>query len=639
MFTPFIAGKGACGCIHTTEALSRTDPFARVKSTRLTLNDTLALLSRGMSITLGLLVVAALHFGQEVLVPLVLAALLSFLLAPLVDRLERWHLARIPAVLLTSALAFAVIAALAYVVAGQLFDIAYKLPSYKDNMRAKIASLHMPSEGPLANLTRTFNELRDEAVKPAASAPSGGVAPKAGEKPMPVEVVNANGGIGGLLEKLAAPVLGPLGTAAVVVVFVIFMLMKKEDLRNRVIHLVGRSRLSLTTRTLEEAGTRVSRYLLMQLIVNVTYGIPIGVGLYFLGVPNALLWGVLTAVLRFVPYIGPWIGAFFPLALSLAVSNSWSMPLLTIALFLVVELISNNAIEPWLYGSSTGLSPVAILVAAVFWTWLWGAVGLLVATPLTVCLAVLGKHVPAFAFLDVLLSDEPSLSPPDRYYQRLLARDEAEAGQVLVEYEKETSFERTLAEVLAPAVLAAEADFEAQSVDREVFTFILATIRKHALRQELHPAPSEPDTAPPDILIVPAEDEGDEVIGVILGELLGPKVRTRVTSYQTLTNEKADAAMASGASVICISDTSLHDAPRARFLGRRLRKKDCTAFLFTGLWSLDDEEPNLAALAEKFSADQVATNLLTARDALRGWASQTIVSPPIVAARELAPAL
>lgn len=636
---PVIAAGGACGCIHTTETPGRADPFARVKSTRLNIHDTLALLSRGMSVILGFLFVAALHFGQEVLVPLVLAALLSFLLAPLVDRLERWHFARIPAVLLTSMLTFAVIAALASVVAGQLLDIAYKLPSYQGNMRTKIASLHMPSEGPLANLTRTFNELRDEAVKPDASAPAGAGATTPGAQPMPVEIVSTSRNVGGLLQRLAAPVLGPIGTAAVVIVFVIFMLLKKEDLRNRVIHLVGRSRLSLTTQALEEAGTRVSRYLLMQVVVNVTYGIPIGVGLYFLGVPNALLWGVLTAVLRFVPYIGPWIGAFFPVVLSLAVSNSWSMPLLVIALFLVVELISNNAIEPWLYGSSTGLSPVAILVAAVFWTWLWGTVGLLVATPLTVCLAVLGKHVSAFAFLDVLLGDEPSLSPPDRYYQRLLAHDEAEAGKVLMEYEKETSLERTLADVLAPAVLAAEGDLEAQSVDREAFAFILATIRKHALRQDLRTAPIEPDPAPPDILIIPAEDEGDEVIGVILGALLGPKVRTQVTSYQTLTSEKADAAMTSGASVICISDTSLHDAPRARFLGRRLRKKDCTAFLFTGLWSLDDEEANLAALAEKFSADQVATNLLSARDALRGWAAQTSASTPATVAHELAPAL
>ena len=615
-----------------------------MKSSRLNLNETLALLSRGISIILGVIVVAALHFGQEVLVPLVLAGLLCFMLAPLVDRLERWHISRIPAVLITTAFAFAIIAALAYVVAGQLVDIAYKLPSYKDNMRAKIASLHMPSEGPLANLTRTFIELRDEAVKDDAAPPAPGLASPRNVKPIPVEIVAGRGGISDLLQKAAGPILGPIGTAAIVIVFVIFMLLKKEDLRNRMIHLVGRSRLSLTTRTLEEAGDRVSRYLLMQLVVNVTYGIPIGVGLYFLGVPNALLWGVLTAVLRFIPYLGPWIGAFFPVALSLAVSNSWSMPLLTIGLFLVVELISNNAIEPWLYGSSTGLSPVAVLAAAIFWTWLWGTVGLLVATPLTVCLAVLGKHVPAFAFLDVILDDEPSLPAPDRYYQRLLAHDEAEAVKVLAEYEKVKSYDGALANILAPAVLSAEADLEAEAVDREVFSFVLTTIRKHALREQLRTASIVPDSGPPDILIIPAEDEGDEVMGVILGELLGPKVRTRVTSYQVLTNEKADLTMQSGAPVICVSDTSLHDAPRARFLGRQLRKRDCPAFLFTGLWSLDDEESNLALLAEKFSADQVSTNLITARDALRGWASQTStpIAPaePIVAiSGELAPAL
>ena len=608
------------------------------------LNETLVLLARGVSIILGVIVVAALHFGQDVLVPLVLAALLCFMLAPLVDRLERWHLARIPAVLLTTAMAFAVIGALAYVVAGQVVDIAYKLPSYKDNMRAKIASLHVPSEGPLANLTRTFNELRDEAVKDDAAPPAPGLAAKRNVKAMPVEIVSGGGGIGDLLRKAAGPILGPIGTAAIVVVFVVFMLLKKEDLRNRIIHLVGRSRLSLTTRTLEEAGDRVSRYLLMQLVVNVTYGIPIGVGLYFIGVPNALLWGVLTAVLRFIPYLGPWIGAFFPFALSLAVSNSWSMPLLTIALFLVVELLSNNVIEPWLYGSSTGLSPVAVLAAAVFWTWLWGTVGLLVATPLTVCLAVLGKHVPALAFLDVILGGEPALPAPDRYYQRLLAHDEAEAVKVLAEYEKEKSYDAALSDILAPAVLSAEADLEMQAVDRDVFSFVLTTIRKHALREQLRTVAIVPDDEPPDILIIPAEDEGDEVMGVILGELLGPKVRTHVSSHQTLTNEKADLAMESSAPVICISDSSLHDAPRARFLGRRLRKRDCTAFLFTGLWSLDDEESNLAVLAEKFSADQVSTNLLAARDALRGWASQTStpiapVTPIVAVSGELATAL
>ena len=599
-------------------------------------SDTLALLTRGISIIVAVIIVAALHLGQDVLIPIVLAGLFCFLLSPLVNRLESWRLPRIPSVLLTTALAFTLVGALTYVVAGQLLDLAYKLPSYKENMRHKIASLQMPSTGPLGNLTRTFNELRSEAIKGG----SGQIEKSAGavveeerkvQEAMPVEVVKSSTSIANLAQRAAAPVLGPIGTAAVVIVFVIFMLIKKEDLRNRVIHLVGRSRLSLTTRTLEEAGERVSRYLLMQVIVNVTYGIPIGVGLWFIGVPNALLWGVLTAVLRFLPYIGPWIGAFFPLALALAVSDSWSMPAMTLALFVVVELISNNVIEPWLYGASTGLSPVAILVAAVFWTWLWGTVGLLLATPLTVCLAVLGKHVPALAFLDVLLGDEPSLPPPDRYYQRLLARDEVEAIKVFAEYEKATSTDRALAEILAPAVIAGEDDLETGSLAPELYTFLLTTVRKHALRMDLRTAPVEAEAATPDVLIIPAEDEGDEVIGVILGELLGAKVRTRVTSHQVLTNEKADDAVTSGAPVICISDTSRHDAPRARFLGRRLRTRQCTAFVFTGLWSLDDEESNLTMLAEKFSADQVATNLLAARDAIRGWVTHSSVPSAVVA--------
>ena len=500
---------------------------------------------------------------------------------------------------------------------------------------AKIESLHVPQGGPWAKVTKTFTELRHEMAKGTNDQPKESVGASKGEaareeNAMPVEVVNSTGNLGDFARRIAAPVLGPMGTAAVVIVFVIFMLLKKEDLRNRVIHLVGRARLSLTTRTIEDAGTRVSRYLLMQTVVNVVYSIPIGLGLMLIGVPNALLWGVLTAVLRFIPYLGLWIVAFFPVMLSLAVSTSWTMPLLTVALFLVVELISSNAIEPWLYGSSTGLLPVAILVAAIFWTWLWGPVGLLLSTPLTVCLAVLGKHVPALSFLDILLGDEPSLPAPDRYYQRLLARDELEATKVLTEYEEVASFDRVLADLLAPAVMSAEVDLEEHGLDREIYAFVLATVRQHARRAEPRPAPLDDDDPAPDVFIIPAESEGDEVVGIILGELIGAKVRTRVTAYQTLTNEKAEAAMTSGAQVICISDISRHDAPRARFLGRRLRTRGCTAFVVTGLWRLDDTASNLAVLAERFSADQVATNLLVARHALRGWVVEPSV--PVVAA-------
>ena len=222
---------------------------------------------------------------------------------------------------------------------------------------------------------------------------------------------------------MVGPLISPLATAGIVIVFVIFMLLKREDLRDRVIRLVGSRDLPRTTQALDDAARRVGRYLLMQLVVNTTYGIPIGIGLWLIGIPNPILWGMLCTVLRFVPYIGPVIAAFFPLALAIAVDPGWSTLLWAGALFIVVELISNNVIEPWLYGSSTGLSPVAVIAAAVFWTWLWGPIGLLLSTPLTVCLVVLGRHVPQLAFLDVLLGNEPVLSPPEHLYQRLLVGD------------------------------------------------------------------------------------------------------------------------------------------------------------------------------------------------------------------------
>ena len=210
-----------------------------------------------------------------------------------------------------------------------------------------------------------------------------------------------------------------LGTTGIVIVLVVFFLVRREDLRDRFIHLVGKGHVTVTTQMLEDADTRVSRYLSMLFLVNVTFGISVGIGLYLIGVPNAILWGILAAALRFIPYIGPWIAAAMPIGLSMAISTGWVAPILTVGLFVVLELFSNNVLEPWLYGKNTGVSAVAVLVAAVFWTWLWGPVGLLLATPLTVCLLVVGKHVPQLSFLDILLGNEPVFEPKKRIYQRL----------------------------------------------------------------------------------------------------------------------------------------------------------------------------------------------------------------------------
>jgi predicted PurR-regulated permease PerM len=220
------------------------------------------------------------------------------------------------------------------------------------------------------------------------------------------------------------------------------MLLQREDLRGRLIRLIGQGRISTTTRAMDDAGARVSRYLLMQLVVNVAYGVPVAVGLSFIGVPNAILWGAFATILRFIPYVGPWIAAAFPITLSLAVSPGWMMPLLTIGLFVVLELLSNNVMEPWLYGSSTGVSPIALIVAAVFWTWLWGPVGLVLATPLTVCLVVMGRHVPRLSFLSVLLSDEDALTPAQDCYHRLLTVGEQDEMELVESYLKANSLTR-----------------------------------------------------------------------------------------------------------------------------------------------------------------------------------------------------
>ncbi len=261
-----------------------------------------------------------------------------------------------------------------------------------------------------------------------------------------------------IISTVIGPLISPLATAGIVIVFVIFMLLKREDLRDRLIRLTGSRGLPRTTQALEDAAQRVGRYLLMQLVVNTAYAVPIGVGLWLIGIPNPILWGLLCALMRFVPYIGPIVAAFFPLALSIAIDPGWTTLLLTGALFIVVELIINYSLEPWLYGSSTGLSPIAIITAAVFWTWLWGPIGLLLSTPLTVCLVVLGRHVPQLAFLDVMLGDAPALSPPELLYRRLLAGDPHEATERAEDYLRTHSLAAFYDDVAVPALGLAEAD-------------------------------------------------------------------------------------------------------------------------------------------------------------------------------------
>lgn len=398
-------------------------------------------------------VTAILYLGKEVLLPLAIALLLTFALAPIVSALRKMSVPKIVAVSLTVATAFIVIAAFAFLVATQVSNLAQNIPTYQSNVIEKIRSLKELGAG-----GGIIERLTGAAERVGQELQAGTQTPEApGQKPLPVEIVAHESPID-LLRNIVMPLVSPFATAGLIVVVVIFMLLEREDLRDRFIRLVGYGDLHKTTEALQDAGKRVGRYLLMQLVINSIYAVPITIGLWLLGIPNALLWGVLMLVLRFVPYIGPAIGMMMPLLLTLAVSPGWTPLIWTAALFIVMEFISGNVLEPWLYGSETGLSSLAIIVAAIFWAWLWGPLGLLLSTPLTVCLVVLGRHVSQFEFLDVLLGNEPVLEPHARVYQRLLAGDPYEAADHAEDYLEDEFLVDFYDKVAMPALALGELD-------------------------------------------------------------------------------------------------------------------------------------------------------------------------------------
>lgn len=351
------------------------------------------------AVTIGI-AIAALYFGREIFMPLAMAILLSFMLAPVVAWLERIHIPRIPAVVAAVAMTFLVMSGLAILIAGQLVQLAQEVPGYQTNLQEKIKAIKFigAPDGVIGRTSEMLQELGDEVSRRAE--PASPLPRQVGEaeppKTMSVQIEERPSTSFEIVQLVIGPLVQPLATAGIIIVFVIFVLLQRRDIRDRFIRLAGARDLMRTTQALEDAGNRVARYLLMQLIVNVTYGVPVGIGLWLIGVPYPLLWGMMATVLRFAPYIGPVLAAALPIALSIAVAPGWSMLLWTAALFIVLELISNNVVEPWLYGAQTGLSSIAIILAAIIWTWLWGPMGLLLSTPLTVCLVVLGRHVPQF---------------------------------------------------------------------------------------------------------------------------------------------------------------------------------------------------------------------------------------------------
>src|ERR1700754_1085017 len=433
---------------------------------------------------LAVIIVTALYVGREIFVPVSLAILLSFVLASPVRVLQSMRVPRGIAVVGVVLLAFAIIFALGSLIATQLNRLAGDLPRYQATIQSKIQSVRGVTGGS-STLERAAGMLQDlgkELDKPKPGLSAKTVTPLGSRPvaPVPVEVLQPDPGALESLRSLIAPLVSPLATTGIIVIFVIFILIQREDLRNRVIRLAGSKDLQRTTAALDDAAARLSRLFLNQLLINTGFGIFIGTGLWLIGIPSPVLWGILATVLRFAPYIGSVIAAAFPLVLAVAVDPGWSMLAWTAALFFVIEPLVGQVVEPMVYGRTTGLSPVAVVVSATFWTALWGPIGLVLATPLTVCLVVLGRHVERLAFLDVMFGDRPALSPPEIFYQRMLAGDPTEAAEKAEEFLKERSLSSYYEEVALPGLRLAQADLKREVLDHPRLVRIRDTVVEFA---------------------------------------------------------------------------------------------------------------------------------------------------------------
>ncbi|CUU18014.1 transport protein CDS [Bradyrhizobium sp.] len=615
----------------------------------------MALLSAVATAILAVIIISMLYFGRDIFVPVALAILLSFVLAPLVGILQRIHVPRGLAVVSVVILAFTLIFAMGSLLATQLTQLAGDLPRYQSTISEKIQSFRdtKAGRGTLERASDMLKDLSKELDKPKDAPSARGSGPVAGFNtpapltPVPVEVRQPDPGALESLRTLISPLVHPLATTGIIIIFVIFILLQREDLRNRLIRLAGSSDLQRTTAALDDAASRLSRLFLTQLILNGAFGVVIGIGLWLIGIPSAILWGILAAALRFVPYIGAVIAAAFPLALAVAIDPGWSMLLWTLALFLVVEPVVGHVIEPMVYGHSTGLSPVAVVVSATFWTALWGPIGLVLATPLTVCLVVLGRHVERLEFLDVMFGDRPALSPPEIFYQRMLAGDPTEAAEKAEEFLKERSLASYYDEVALKGLQLAQADAERGALDQERLTKIRDAVNEFASdlsdQEDRPPAKSNSTTdaeassavesvaenatnetlpilskesLPPGwqgehpVLCVAGRSRIDEAAAIMLAQLSTTHgLAARVEGAEALSTTNVFRLDTTGVAIVCLVYLDANGPAHMRYSVRRLRRKLPKATIILGCWVKEIDPAALELLREGAKADLVAASL------------------------------
>jgi predicted PurR-regulated permease PerM len=641
-----------------------------------TTDELLALLSAVACSILAALFIAALYFGREIFVPIALAILLSFVLGPPVGLLQRARVRRGFAVVGVVFLAFSIIFGLGTLIANQLTQLAGDLPVYQSTMREKIKSVRgaTASSGTLERAADMLQELSRELDRPKEDKSVRGAVQRldgpnvtGSVAPIPVEVRQPDPGALENLRTLIAPLLNPLATTGMIIIFVIFILIQREDLRNRLIRLAGSHDLQRTTAALDDAASRLSRLFLAQLTINSIFGVTIGVGLSFIGIPSAILWGILAAVLRFVPYIGSAIAAAFPLALAAAVDPGWSMLVWTLVLFLSVGPIVSQIIEPLAYGQSTGLSPVAIVVSATFWTALWGPIGLVLATPLTVCLVVLGRHVERLEFLDVIFGDRPALSPPEMFYQRMLAGDPTEAAGKAEEFLKEQSLSSYFDEVALKGLQLAQIDAKRGALDQARMVKIRDAVTEFAsdlsAQDDSIPEMSSPtmdaeaaaavETIPAaaissnlpiirkadlplswqgksPVLCLSGRTPLDEAAAVLFAQLSNAHgLAARVEPANALSTANISQLETSGVAIVCLSYLDAGSPAHMRYSVRRLRRKLPKAIIMLGCWAESLGKEALEELREAARADTAAGSLREAMMICRAAAgAQEIAEQP-----------
>jgi predicted PurR-regulated permease PerM len=574
-----------------------------------------------LSLQVGAIVIAALYLAREVLIPITIAVLLSFVLSPVVDFLRRLRLGRVPSVLIAVLFAIAIIGSIGTVIGSQIAQLASHVPEYAATVENKIESVrNLAVEKMTGALDRIGYSSKDQPEKPRQRVPSGDTAQTGGQPAAPDAASPLD-----MVKKYVSPILSPFATLGITFVVAIFMLLQKEDLRDRMIRLFGSTDLHRSTVAMDEAALRLSRYFLMQLALNASFGLIIGIGLFFIGVPNPILWAIVSSLLRFVPYVGSLISAGLPIALAAAVDPGWSMAIWTAILYVVVELTVSQGVEPILYGHSTGLSPFAVVVSAIFWSWLWGSVGLVLSMPLTLCLVVLGRHVDRLEFLDVLLGDRPPLTPVESFYQRILAGDADEAQDHAELLLKERSLSSYYDEVALKGLQLAANDAERGVVGHHQLERVKITvsdlISELAGYEDSNPQAEDRQTAgtPKDQRALPAADPPkaaadasalprrwrgpssvlclagkgplDEAAATMLAQLLGKHgLGAKVSSYRTASRDGISSLDVSGVAMICVSYLDIRGNPsHLRYLLQRLRRRASGIPILVGLWPADDE--------------------------------------------------